>query len=303
MSMATPPKFRASLVQMCSGRDVAKNVIEASRLIREAAAQNAHYVQTPEVTTFMELDREALLAATQPQHQNTALQAFGDLAQDLKLWLHLGSMPILLDDRETMPTAPNGTNARFANRSFLFDPKGNIIAQYDKIHMFDVTLGNGETYAESDNYRPGEKAVIAKTPWGGLGMTICYDLRFPYLHRALAKSGAKFIAVPAAFTVPTGEAHWHTLLRARAIETQCFVFAAAQCGQHEHGRTTYGHSLIISPWGEILAQGNSDPGIITADIDLEELHKARNRVPSLTHDRTFEISSEDDLSDTQEQRR
>lgn len=269
--------FRVALVQLCSSRDVARNVRDATALIREAAAQGADYIQTPEVTTLMELDRELLLAALQPEFGNTALAAFTEAARDLKVWLHIGSMAIKCDD------------GRIANRSYLIAPDGRIAARYDKIHMFDVDLGNGEVYRESESYAAGSKAVLAELPWGTLGLTICYDLRFPALHRALAKGGAKFLAVPAAFTRVTGEAHWHTLLKARAVEAQSFVFAAAQGGRHENGRETFGHSLIISPWGQVLAEGGVDPGVIAADIDLTIVDDVRRRLPSLTHDRTFEL--------------
>ncbi len=275
-------QFKAALVQLCSGRDVGKNVAQASDLIRAAAAEGASYIQTPECTTLMELEKPRLLAALEPERNNAALQAFSDLARDLKKWLHIGSMAV---EAEGI-TADNG---RIANRSYLFSPDGAVAARYDKIHMFDVDLGNGEVYRESASYVPGRQAVIADLPWGPLGLTICYDLRFPALHRALAQAGAIFLAVPAAFTRVTGEAHWHTLLRARAIEAQSFVFAAAQGGLHENGRETFGHSLIISPWGKKLAEGGVEPGVITADIDLEELNEARRRVPSLTHDRPFEV--------------
>ncbi len=270
-------KFKAALVQLCSGRDVGKNVSDASDLIRDAASQGAGYIQTPECTTLMELEKPRLLAAIGPESDNPALQAFSDLARDIKRWLHIGSMAIKADD------------GRIANRSYLFSPDGAVAARYDKIHMFDVDLGNGEVYRESASYVPGTQAVIADLPWGPLGLTICYDLRFPALHRALAQGGAKFLAVPAAFTRVTGEAHWHTLLRARAIEAQSFVFAAAQGGLHENGRETFGHSLIISPWGTKLAEAGVEPGVITAAIDLAELNEARRRVPSLTHDRPFEV--------------
>ena len=269
--------FRAGLVQMCSGRDVARNVRDACDLIRKAANAGADYIQTPEVTTLMELERPRLLAEIQPEQANTSLAAFTDLARDLRRWLHIGSMAVKLED------------TRFANRSYLIDPNGRITARYDKIHMFDVDLGNGHVYHESESYAPGEQAVIADLPWGPLGLTICYDLRFPALHRALAKGGAQFIAAPAAFTRITGEAHWHTLLRARAIEVQSFVFAAAQGGVHENGRETYGHSLIISPWGEILAEAGTEPDIVIADIDLSRLEDVRRRIPSLTHDRAFNV--------------
>lgn len=273
--------FRAGLVQMCSGRTVAANVAAASALIREAAAGGADYIQTPEVTTLMELDPERLFAACQPEQGNEALAQFQALARELKIWLHIGSMPI-----QVSPT-------KLANRAYLLSPDGQIAARYDKIHMFDVQLANGEIYRESENYQAGSEAIVAATPWGGLGLAICYDLRFPYLFRALAHAGASFVTVPAAFTQTTGEAHWHTLLRARAIEAQCFVLAAAQGGQHEHGRSTYGHSLIISPWGEVLADGGTHPGVIFADINLDQVAEVRGRVPSLRHDQTFTVTAQD----------
>jgi predicted amidohydrolase len=269
--------FRVALVQMCSGRNVDRNVKDAISLIREAAGTAAHYIQTPEMTTLMETDREQLLTSLQPEKNNAALYAFTETARDLRTWLHVGSMAVLKDD------------GGIANRSYLIAPDGGIAARYDKIHMFDVDLGNGDVYRESESYAAGSKAVIADLPWGGLGLTICYDLRFPALHRALAKGGAKFLAVPAAFTRVTGEAHWHTLLRARAVEAQSFVFAAAQGGRHENGRETFGHSLIISPWGQILAEGGADPGVIVADIDLPILDDMRRRLPSLTHDKPFDL--------------
>ena len=274
----TNDHFRAGLVQMCSGRDVERNVRDATALVREAAAGGASYVQTPEVTTLMELDRERLFALTLPEAGNASLAAFTALAADLKIWLHIGSMGVLLPE-----------TGRIANRSYLISPNGTVTARYDKIHMFDVELPNGESYKESRNYEPGRHAVIAELPWGDLGFTICYDLRFPYLHRALAKNGAKFIASPAAFTKTTGEAHWHTLIKARAIESQCFVLAAAQGGRHEHGRDTYGHSLAVAPWGEVLAEGSVHPSVIFADVHSSALIEARSRVPSLTHDRPFDV--------------
>ena len=276
--MTTPGQspFRAALVQMRSGRNVDANVAAAGALIRQAAALGAAYVQTPEVTTLMELDRDKLFASAKPEANNAALTHFCALARELKLWLHIGSMAIL-------------TGERLANRSFLIAPDGTIAARYDKIHMFDVSLANGETYRESANYASGDRAVVADLPWGRLGLTICYDLRFPILHQTLAKAGAHFLAIPAAFTKPTGEAHWHTLLRARAIETQCFVFAAAQGGRHEHGRETYGHSLIVSPWGHVLAEGGTEPGVVYADIDPAEIAAVRARIPCLDHGRPFTV--------------
>lgn len=275
--MSDQKRFRVALVQMCSGREVEANVRDATLLIREAAAGGAQYVQTPEVTNIMELDRGLLFAAARPEAEDPAMHHFAALAAELGIWLHLGSMVV----RESAD--------RLANRSFLISPRGAIVARYDKIHMFDVDLSNGESYRESANYKPGEVAVLAHLPWGPLGLSICYDLRFPKLYRALAQAGAMFLAVPAAFTRLTGEAHWHTLLKARAIESQCFVFAAAQGGLHAHGRETYGHSLIISPWGEVLAEGVVHPGVISADVELQSIEDARTRVPSLRHDRTFKI--------------
>jgi predicted amidohydrolase len=276
---ANTARFKAGLVQMCSGRDVARNVADATTLIREAAAGGAQYVQTPEVTTLMELERKRLFAAIEPEATSGALAAFRSLAAELGIWLHIGSMGVKVSPE------------KIANRAYVIAPDGQVVAHYDKIHMFDVDLPSGESYRESNSYQAGERAVVADLPWGKLGLTICYDLRFPQLHRALAQAGAVMIAGPAAFTKVTGEAHWHTLLKARAIESQCFVLAAAQGGRHEHGRDTYGHSLVISPWGEVLAEADVQPSVIFADIDLELVEQARSRVPSLRHDRTFEVVS------------
>lgn len=275
--LQSPSSFRVGLVQLCSGRDVDKNVADATVLIREAAKNGAQYIQTPETTTMVELDRDRLLASALPEENNAALEHFCSLARELGVWLHIGSMAILL---------PSG---KLANRSFLLSPDGVVAARYDKIHMFDIDLGDGESYQESANYEPGRRAVLANLPWGPIGLTICYDLRFPSVYRALARAGAKFLAIPSAFTRPTGRAHWHTLLRARAIESQAYVFAAAQGGRHEHGRETFGHSLVVSPWGEILAEGDTHPEVIMADIDMQLLDDVRSRVPSLQHDREFEV--------------
>lgn len=280
MPAGEPSKtFRAGLVQMCSGRDIARNLRDATGLIREAASGGAAYVQTPEVTTLMELDRERLFAAAEPEAGNAALGQFVDLAKELEVWLHIGSMVVKASD------------TKLANRSFLISPAGDVAARYDKIHMFDVDLPNGEVYRESASYAPGNRAIVTPLPWGGLGFSICYDLRFPYLYRALAQAGASFLAVPAAFTRLTGEAHWVTLLRARAIEAQCFVLAAAQGGLHEHGRETFGHSLVVSPWGHILAEGGVHPSVIFADIELGLIQDVRSRVPSLRHDREFVVEA------------
>jgi deaminated glutathione amidase len=273
-------RFRAALVQMCSGRDVATNVAAASVLIREAAQGGADYVQTPEITTLMEPERSKLFAAVQSESGNQALGQFKALAQELKIWLHIGSMGVLV--------APD----KVANRGYLIAPTGNVAASYDKIHMFDVDLPGGESYRESKNYRPGDKACIAEMPWGRLGLTICYDMRFAGLYRALAQAGADVIAVPSAFTVPTGKAHWHVLLRARAIETGCYILAAAQAGRHETGRDTYGHSVVISPWGEILAEADGvQTSVIFSDVTLDAVANARQRIPSLMHDRPFTVTT------------
>jgi deaminated glutathione amidase len=278
MSQSQTKDFRVGLVQMCTERDVEKNLADASALIREAAAQGAQYVQTPEVTTLMELDRARLFAAIRPEEGNPAVAHFAALARELGIWLHLGSMAMLL-----------GTG-KIANRSLLFSPAGEIEARFDKIHMFDVALPGGETYRESKNYEPCGAAILAELPWGTLGMTVCYDLRFPHLYRGLAQAGADFLAIPSAFTRKTGEAHWHVLLRARAIENGCFVFAAAQAGKHECRRETYGHSLVVSPWGEVIAEADGvHPMVIVADVKSAEVEEARRRIPSLQHDRPFQV--------------
>ncbi|MEA2936881.1 MAG: deaminated glutathione amidase, partial [Alphaproteobacteria bacterium] len=221
--------------------------------------------------------RDLMLAATAPEESDPSLAAFRALAKRLGIHLHIGSLAIRISPE------------RAANRSFLIDPQGEIVARYDKIHMFDVDLAGGESYRESRSYRPGESAVVADLPWGRLGLTICYDLRFPTLHRALAEAGSSFIAIPSAFTRQTGEAHWHVLMRARAIENTCFVFAAAQGGRHEDGRETFGHSLIVDPWGRVLAEGGTEPGVVLATIDTAEVAAVRARIPSLQHGRRFEL--------------
>lgn len=279
-TLATPDprSFTAALIQTCTSRNVDRNIAEIGQMVREATAAGANYVQTPEVTTVIETDRTRMPDVIQPEEGNRALQAYADLAGELGIWLHIGSMAVATD------------GPRYANRAFLFKPNGEVAARYDKIHMFDVQIGAGQTYQESKRYAPGQKAVLADLPWARLGITICYDMRFPALYRALAKSGAEIIAVPSSFTVPTGKAHWHALLRARAIESQCFILAAAQAGHHECGRDTYGHSIAISPWGEILAEADGETvGFVTAKIDLEAVADARRRVPSLQNDRPFEV--------------
>jgi predicted amidohydrolase len=277
MSAAGTSAFTVGLVQMRSGLDPAANLDTAARLIGEAKAAGADYVLTPEMTNIMELKRERLFAAIVAEEAERSLAAFRELARKLAIHLHVGSLAIKLPGE------------RAANRSFLIDPHGEIVARYDKIHMFDVDLANGESYRESRNFRPGELAVAADLPWGRLGLTICYDLRFPALYRALAEAGASMLAIPSAFTRQTGEAHWHVLVRARAIENGSFVFAAAQGGRHENGRETYGHSLVVDPWGNVLAEAGVEPGIVVAQIDPAAVAAARGRVPSLQHGRRFEV--------------
>ena len=272
-----PATFKAALIQMRSGLASAANLDAAVRMIGEAKSAGADYVQTPEMTNIMELKREQLFANIVEEAADTSLATLRELARKLGIFIHVGSLAIKLSAEKA------------ANRSFLIAPTGEIAARYDKIHMFDVDLANGESYRESRNYRPGEQAVLSDLPWGRLGLTVCYDLRFPALYRALAEAGATMLAIPSAFTQQTGEAHWHVLNRARAIENGCFVFAAAQGGKHENGRETYGHSLIVDPWGRILAEGGAEPGVVMAEIDLADVAKARARIPSLQHGRRFEI--------------
>ena len=274
----TQTKFKAALVQLRTGKSVEANIASASKLIREAKELGAEYIQTPEMTNIMEQGRDGLFASLKEEERDDSLAAFRQLARDLKTYLHIGSLAI------------KASHDKAANRSFLIDRAGEIVTRYDKIHLFDVQLAGGESYRESNTYKPGEIAVSADLPWGRLGLTICYDLRFPALYRALASAGSHFLAVPAAFTKQTGEAHWHVLQRARAIETGSFVFAAAQGGRHENGRDTFGHSLIVDPWGRVLAEGGVDPSVVIAEIDVEEVGRARARIPSLEHGRRFEVA-------------
>ena len=269
--------FTAGLVQMRSGLSPRANLDAAARLIAEAANGGADYVQTPEMTNILEINRERLFATIVPEENDACLAAFRELARKHGIFLHVGSLAIKL-----LPE-------KAANRSFLIDRNGDIVARYDKIHMFDVDLSNGESYRELRSYRAGEIGVAVDLPWGRLGLTVCYDLRFPSLYRALAEAGCSFLAIPSAFTKQTGEAHWHVLNRARAIENGAFVLSAAQGGKHENGRETFGHSLIVDPWGRVLAEGGSEPGVILAAIDPAEVSAARAKIPSLQHGRRFEM--------------
>src|SRR5581483_5616218 len=280
--MGSTQIFRAGLLQMRSGRAVAPNIDAVLKLAREAKAAGAEYIQTPEMTNLMEQGSKALFSIIVDEEHDPSLAAFRELARELKLYFHVGSLAVKVSPEKA------------SNRSFLIDPEGEIAARYDKIHMFDVDLGEGESYRESNNYRPGEIAVLADLPWGRMGMTVCYDLRFPSLYRALAEAGANFLAIPAAFTKITGEAHWKILTRARAIETGSYVLAAAQGGLHENGRETYGHSIAVDPWGNVIAEGGTEPGVIMAEIDPTLVVSARSRIPSLQHGRRFEISAPSD---------
>jgi len=272
------PAFRAACVQLRSSDDVEENVRVAAQLICEAHARGAAFVCTPENTALMARDGGARLERSTTEERDAALPSFRALAAELGIWLLIGSLAIKVSETHT------------ANRSFLIDPAGAIAVRYDKIHLFDVDLPGGERYRESNSVAGGERAVTVDLPWARLGLSVCYDLRFPHLYRTLAKAGASVLAVPSAFTETTGKAHWHVLLRARAIENGAFVIAPAQGGAHANGRRTYGHSLIVSPWGEILAEADEEPCVIVADIDPAQSADARARIPSLGHDRPFAAS-------------
>lgn len=274
--------MRVAAVQMCSGTQPGPNLDALDRLVAEAAKQGAQYILSPEVTVVFAENREGLRGVTGPWEGNPAIARAAEIAMNNAVTLHLGSLAVALPD------------GRFANRSVLFRPDGAIATTYDKVHLFDATLPGVRAYRESETYRGGDSAVVTDAPGFRLGLTICYDLRFPALHRALAEAGAEVISVPAAFTVPTGQAHWEVLLRARAIETGCFVIAAAQGGAHENGRMTYGHSMIIDPWGKIVAQIEGDEtGVLVTEIDLAAVTEARGRVPALANSRPFSLSVND----------
>ncbi len=276
--------FRAALVQMRSGVDMARNLADASAMIREAAAKGAQYVLTPETTNILEADRERLRALVATEGEDASVAGFSQLALELGIWLHVGSLALRV------------SADRLVNRSLLFAPDGALAARYDKIHLFDVDLPSGERIRESDTFAPGDEAVVAPLPWGKLGFSICYDMRFPRLYNTLANAGAQFMAVPAAFTVPTGKAHWHVLLRARAIETGSFVFAAAQGGTHECGRQTFGHSLVANPWGEIIAEMAAEPGILPFEVNEDFVNRDRARIPALKNARTFHLKPRQEMA-------
>ena len=270
---------RFALIQMRSGRDMARNFADAAEMIRQAKDRGAKFVTTPEMTNILEPDRKRLKSLVRQEAEDPSVAGFAALAKELELWLNIGSLAL------------KGDGEKLLNRSLLFAPNGTVVARYDKIHLFDVDLPTGESLRESHAYAGGGEAVVASTPFAKLGMTICYDLRFPHLYRALAKSGATFLTIPSAFTVPTGKAHWHVLLRARAIETASFVLAAAQGGRHESGRETYGHSLAVSPWGAVLAEGGMEPEVLMVEIEMSEVTEARRRIPALSHDRAFYVEN------------
>jgi len=281
--------FTVACVQTTSGRDIAANVATASKWVRAARKAGADFILLPETVNIMEPKGALLLDKVAADGGDAGLRAFRALARDVGAWLLAGSLVVPADKTGTRRGAAKAAKRMVANRSLLIDPRGSVKARYDKIHMFDVDLGKGEVYRESKRYAAGAKAVTAKLPWGRLGMTVCYDLRFPHLYRALAQRGADFLSVPSAFTRPSGSAHWHVLLRARAIENGCFVFAPAQCCVHEGGRRTFGHSLIVDPWGAVLADGGDAPGFVAATVEPERVVEARKRIPSLDHDRKFKF--------------
>ncbi|SFG86774.1 carbon-nitrogen hydrolase family protein [Methylobacterium gossipiicola] len=275
--MSTAPRFVAACVQMRSGRDPLANRDAAVGLVREAAKAGAQYVQTPEMTSLVERDKARLFANVSAQEEDPTLAALRELAREHGVVVQIGSLAVRNGDK-------------IANRAFLIDAEGAITASYDKVHLYDVDLPNGERWRESSTYTGGACAVVAETPWAPVGVAICYDIRFPALFRAMAEAGAAILTAPACFTQQTGEAHWHVLHRARAIETGSFMISAAQGGHHEDGRDTYGHSLIVDPWGKVLADaGGNEPGIILAEIDLARVTDARARIPALLHARPFTV--------------
>ncbi|HXC90316.1 MAG TPA: carbon-nitrogen hydrolase family protein [Stellaceae bacterium] len=275
--------FTAACIQFTAARDHEPNILAVSELVRRARKDGADFVLTPENTGLIEPIGKLRREKARDEASHPVLAALRELARETGAWLLIGSLAV---DISREPGIPAGER-RLANRSYLIDAAGRIVARYDKIHMFDVDLAGGESYRESNAFRPGERAVVAETPWGVLGMTVCYDLRFPQLYRSLAKAGADFLAIPSSFTVPTGRAHWHTLMRARAIENGCFVLAPAQWGEHAERRRTYGHSLIVDPWGEVLADAGDGIGIVSARVDPARIAECRGMVPSLGHDRPF----------------
>ena len=273
--------FTVACVQNCAGTETDPNLRDCADLVREAAGRGAAFVLLPEYFTGLDIKGDILIPDAFAEADHPALPLFAGLAREHRAWILLGSLAI------TVGGGP-GRSERIANRSYLLDPEGTVAARYDKIHLFDVDLADGESYRESATIAPGTGAVLAELPWGRVGLSVCYDLRFPQLYRALAKAGADFLTVPAAFTRTTGQAHWHVLLRARAIETGCYVFAPCQFGVHAGGRATYGHSLIVDPWGQVLADGGEERGVVVAEVDPAAVGRARGMIPALSHDRPFD---------------
>ncbi len=274
--------MRGAILQLCSSDDPAENLDTVLTLSSDAASHGAQFIATPEVSNCISLSRTHQRAVLSDEASDPFLAGMQAQAAQLGVWVLLGSLAVKTDD-------PDG---RFANRSFLISPTGDVVARYDKIHMFDVDIDDTETFRESSGYRPGTRAVVAETPFGSLGLTICYDMRFPLLYQALARAGARILTVPAAFSPVTGAAHWHSLLRARAIETGCFVIAPAQTGTHKSStnkvRKTFGHSLVVSPWGEVILDAGTEPGAYTFDLDEKSVDDARRRVPALQNARSFD---------------
>ncbi len=270
--------FKAACVQMRSTRDQERNRDAAIAMIREAAAGGALLVQTPEMTNLVERETKRMREIVQAEEDHIVLAGLRDAARMAKIWLQIGSISVKVGDK-------------IANRGYMIDPEGQIAARYDKIHLFDVDLPNGEKWRESATYTGGESASVVETPWGLIGMSICYDIRFPYLYRAEAEAGAFMLTAPACFTRQTGEAHWVVLQRARAIENGAFMLSAAQAGKHEDGRETFGHSIIVDPWGRVLAEAGAEPGVIMAEIDLALVADARQRIPTMQHSRAVTIAS------------
>jgi len=273
--------FTAGLVQLTAGPEIAPNLAAIEDMTRAAKADAANLVCLPENCTQIEPNKEKIIGQATGETEHPALPRLQQLADELDVWLQVGSLTVRASSKHCW------------NRSYLLGPDGAVAARYDKIHLFDVAVGDGQTYRESSYTMPGSSAALARLPWGLLGLSVCYDLRFPHLYRHLAQAGADFLTIPSAFTKVTGTAHWHVLLRARAIETGCFVLAAAQCGTHARGRQTYGHSLVVDPWGEVLADGGEEIGVVTARIDPAAVLEARRRIPALEHDRPFAASASD----------
>lgn len=267
--------FKVACIQNCARPDVGKNLDEADELVRAAHRAGADLVCLPEFFSCLELTRQGFQVGTMPEAEHPVLAHYRGLARELGTWTLLGSLAV------------EAAGGKAYNRSFMIDASGNVVARYDKIHLFDVDLADGESYRESETFLPGDEAMLAPTPWGLVGLSVCYDLRFAYLYRALAQAGARYLTVPAAFAKTTGQAHWHILIRARAIETGCYVFAPCQYGEHGLGRKTYGHSLIVDPWGRVLADGGEGPGYVLAEIDPAKVDEARRMIPSPKHDRPF----------------